>query len=258
MWRRTESTWAWHHLWSSPLLHRYVLFSILIGLQVLTNVTSGITIISKDDEPKRLQETLTMSPGPYVSLFLMYFFLLTKLNYLSDKGGGTKTRINDRKTLTAQPTTMTIETRQRGARDPFRAIGMFLFQFFLTIFNIFRYHDSIRSVKETYGRGCRMHRRRTGRADRSYEIRWRERGTERSGKAERITQGWKTWPQLMCCALASRNVGSFDLRTGQGLRSNEGIGSRIVMLARRRIRTEYLGQVEGQVTGGLVWLQASD
>ena len=44
-------------------------------------------------------------------------------------------------------------------------------------------------VKETYGRGCRMHGRRTGRADRSYEIRWRERDTERGGKAERIMQG---------------------------------------------------------------------
>ena len=56
----------------------------------------------------------------------------------------------------------------------------------------------------------------------------------------------------MCCALASRNVGSFDLRTGQDLRGNEGIGNRVVMQVWRRIKTEYLGQVEGQVTGGLV------
>ena len=44
----------------------------------------------------------------------------------------------------------------------------------------------------------------------------------------------------------------------EGSRSNEGIGSRVVMLTRRRIRTEYLGEVEDQVTRGLVLLQASD
>ena len=38
----------------------------------------------------------------------------------------------------------------------------------------------------------------------------------------------------------------------EGLRSNEGIGSRVVMLTRRRIRTGYLGEVEDQVTRGLV------
>ena len=112
--------------------------------------------------------------------------------------------------------------------------------------------DNSHLLKRRTG-GCRMHGRRTRRADRSYEIRWGERSTERDGKAERIAQGWKTWPQLMCCALASRNVGSFDLRTGQGLRSNEGIGNRIVTQARRWIKAEYLGQVEGQVTGGLVY-----
>ena len=69
-------------------------------------------------------------------------------------------------------------------------------------------------VKEMYRCGCWMHGRRTRWADRSYEIRWGERSMERGGKAERITQEWKTWPQLMCCALASRNVGSFDLRMG--------------------------------------------
>ena len=37
--------------------------------------------------------------------------------------------------------------------------------------------------------GCRMHGRQTRRADRSYEIRWGERNTERDGKAERIAQG---------------------------------------------------------------------
>ena len=79
-----------------------------------------------------------------------YVFLFTNQTKLFKRqGGGTKTRINDRKTSTAQPTTMTIETRQRGARDLFRAIGMFLFQFFLTIFNIFRYHDSIRRWRTT-------------------------------------------------------------------------------------------------------------
>ena len=36
-----------------------------------------------------------------------------------------------------------------GARDLFWAIGMFSFQFFLTIFNIFRYHDSIRRWRTT-------------------------------------------------------------------------------------------------------------
>ena len=39
-----------------------------------------------------------------------------------------------------------------------------------------------KDVKETYGRGSRMHGRRTGRADRSYEIRWRERDTEEAEK----------------------------------------------------------------------------
>ena len=39
---------------------------------------------------------------------------------------------------------------------------------------------------------------------------------KRGGKAEHITQGWKTWPQLMCCALASRNVGVFQFTNGKG------------------------------------------
>ena len=55
--------------------------------------------------------------------------------------------------------------------------------------NFFRSVTTTNCVKRTYGRGCRIQGRRTGRADRSYEIRWRERDTERGGKAERITQG---------------------------------------------------------------------
>ena len=45
--------------------------------------------------------------------------------------------------------------------------------------NAIRYHIV---VKETYGRGSRMHGRRTGRADWSYEIRWRERDMEEAEK----------------------------------------------------------------------------
>ena len=51
--------------------------------------------------------------------------------------------------------------------------------------------------------------------------------------------------------------GSFDLRTERGLRNNEGIVSGVVMRAQKWIRTELLGLIEGQVTGGLVQLQAS-
>ena len=48
---------------------------------------------------------------------------------------------------------------------------------------------------------------------------------------------------LSLCAVPSphRMWGSFDLRTEQRLRNNEGIVSGIVTQARKRIRTEYQG-----------------
>ena len=56
---------------------------------------------------------------------------------------------------------------------------------------------------------------------------------------------------VLCPRLAE--CGVFRFMDGmKASRSNEGIGSRIVLLTRRRIRTEYLGEVEDQVTRGLV------
>ena len=62
----------------------------------------------------------------------------------------------------------------------------------------------------------------------------------------------------MCCALASQNIGVFRFTDGQRLRNNEGIVSRVMMQVRKRIRTELLRLIEGQVTEGLVRLQASE
>ena len=56
---------------------------------------------------------------------------------------------------------------------------------------------------------------------------------------------------VLCPHIAECGVFRFTGRD-KGLRSNEGVESRVVMLTRRRIRTEYLGEVEGQVTRGLV------
>ena len=47
------------------------------------------------------------------------------------------------------------------------------------------------AVKETYGRRCRMHGRRTGRTDRSYGIRWRERNTEKRRRCGTYNAGVK-------------------------------------------------------------------
>ena len=48
---------------------------------------------------------------------------------------------------------------------------------------------------------------------------------------------------LSVCAVPSprRIWGSFDLRTEQSLRNNEGIVGGVMMQARKRIRTEYWG-----------------
>ena len=71
-------------------------------------------------------------------------------------------------------------------------------------------------VKETYGRGAEA--RKTDRTDGSELQATKYAGgngtRKRGGKAEHITQGWKTWPQLMCCALASRNCGVFRFTDG--------------------------------------------
>ena len=53
---------------------------------------------------------------------------------------------------------------------------------------------------------------------------------------------------VLCPRLAKCGVFRFT----DGTKVYEGIGSRVKMQARRRIRTEYLRQVEGQVTGGLI------
>ena len=95
-------------------------------------------------------------------------------------------------------------------------------------------------------------RKTDGTADRSYEIRWRERNTERGGKAERIMQGERLGLSLCAVPSPRRMWGLSIYGRDKGLRSNEGIRNRVVMQARRQIRTEYLRQVEGQVTGGLV------
>ena len=88
---------------------------------------------------------------------------------------------------------------------------------------------------------CRMHGRRTGRADRSYEIRWRGRDTERGGKAEHIMQGERLGLSL-CAVPSPRGMWGLSIYgRDEGSRSNEGIGSRVVVLTRRRIRTEFRG-----------------
>ena len=48
----------------------------------------------------------------------------------------------------------------------------------------------------------------------------------------------KTWPQLMCCALASRNVGVFQFTNGTGFYGiMKGVVSGVVTI-QKRIRTE--------------------
>ena len=72
------------------------------------------------------------------------------------------------------------------------------------------------NVKETYGRDAEF--MEDGRDEWIEAMKYAEgNGTrKRGGDVEHITQGWKTWPQLICCALTSRNVGVFQFmnRTG--------------------------------------------
>ena len=62
----------------------------------------------------------------------------------------------------------------------------------------------------------------------------------------------------MCCALASQNIGVFRFMDGRSLRNNKGIVSGVMMQVWKRIRTGLLRLIEGQVTEGLVQLQASE
>ena len=70
-------------------------------------------------------------------------------------------------------------------------------------------------VKETYGRGSRMHGRRMGRADRSYEIRWRERNTEKRRKSGMYNAGLKDLASayVLCPRLAECGVFRFSVGT---------------------------------------------
>ena len=62
----------------------------------------------------------------------------------------------------------------------------------------------------------------------------------------------------MCCVLASQDVGVFRFKDGRRLWNNEGIVSRVMMQVQKRIRTGLFKIIEGQVTEGLVRLQASE
>ena len=84
-----------------------------------------------------------------------------------------------------------------------------------------------------------------------------ERNEER-GEMRNIYRKVKTWPQLICCALASQNIGVFRFMDRWSLWNNKGIVSGVMMQVRKRIRTGLLRLIEGQVTEGLVQLQASE
>ena len=85
-----------------------------------------------------------------------------------------------------------------------------------------------------------MHRRRTEQTDQSYRICWRERNTEKGRKCGTYNVGVKDLASayVLCPRLAE--CGGLSIYgQDKGFRNNEGIVSRVVMQARRQIRTEY-------------------
>ena len=106
-------------------------------------------------------------------------------------------------------------------------------------------------VKETYGAdvGCTE----DGRNGRIGATRYAGgNGTRKEAEKRNVYRRGERLGLSLCAVPSPCGMwGLLIYRRDRGLRSNEGIRSRVVMQARRRIRTEYLRQVEGQVTGGL-------
>ena len=78
-------------------------------------------------------------------------------------------------------------------------------------------------------------------------------GAQKEAEERNVSRRSERLGLSLCAVPSPRGMWGLSIYgRDKSLRSNEGIGSRVVTLARGRIKTEYLGQVEGQVTGGLV------